>query len=65
MTTRVSWNVGCTINIGNFESVRIEGGIESDALEGETAKEASDRVFAFVLDELEQKAVQARKRLTQ
>jgi len=53
--TRVKASIGVTYNIGNFQNIRIDLGIEDDRREGESAKQAMDRVYAFVERELEER----------
>lgn len=63
MTTRVSFNMGITLNIGNFESVRLDYGLEDDVREGEKVSEATSRVTKFVEHTLEEKIKSIRKEL--
>lgn len=53
--TKVSVGLGFTKNVGNFESVRIDVRVEDSRRNGESVKDASDRVYAFVEAELIQK----------
>lgn len=46
--TRIEVTMGATLNTGNFQSVRVDVGVATDAREGETVKEATDRVYDFV-----------------
>jgi hypothetical protein len=50
--TKVQWSLGYTKNLGNFESLRLDCQITDYVHEGETAKEASSRVYQFVEQEL-------------
>lgn len=52
---RVRVNMGFTRNVGNYESMRIEVGLEGSANEGEKAGEAFDRVYKFVEAKLVEK----------
>jgi hypothetical protein len=61
--TKVQWNIGYTANIGNFQSLRLDCQITDYKHDNETAKEASDRVYAFVEQELMEKLNQAKEEL--
>ena len=60
---KVKWGVSYTMNLGNFQSLRVEFGVEDFARDGETAKEGSDRVYKFVETELMKKIKEAQKEL--
>lgn len=49
---RVSKSLGYTVNMGDFESMRIDVGIESDVREGERVRDALARVSGVVESEL-------------
>jgi hypothetical protein len=53
--TKVSVTLGYTLNLGNFQSLRIDLGIEDSRKDGETIKEAFDRVYDFVEQKLTEK----------
>jgi argininosuccinate lyase len=55
MTTRVKVDLSFTRNLGNYESIRINVGIEDDARSGETVDIATERVYKFVEKKLIQK----------
>jgi hypothetical protein len=61
--TRIQWTLGYTVNVGNFQSLRLDCQITDYKHEAETAKEASDRVYAFVEQELVEKLNQAKEEL--
>jgi len=61
--TKVQWNLGYTLNTGNFQSLRIDCQITDHVREGETTKEASDRVYAFVESQLIEKLNEAKEEL--
>lgn len=63
MNSRVKVSMGFTMNIGNFESLRIDVGVEDDVRENETVKDASERVYKFVENTLTTKVTEARKDL--
>lgn len=47
---KVSYSLGFTRNMGEFESLRLDVGIEADSLTGESTAEAFERVKKFVSD---------------
>ena len=48
MADRVSASIGYTMNMGDFNSMRFDFGVETDVREGETAKAAMERAREFV-----------------
>jgi len=50
-----------TVNLGNFENVKVHIGYASDVQHGETLDEAYDRVDAFVSDKVSKEVEEARK----
>jgi hypothetical protein len=61
--TRVTWTLGYTLNTGNFQSLRLDCQVEDYVREGESTKDASNRVYSFVEEELVDKLNQAREEL--
>lgn len=61
--TRVSWALGYTLNVGNFQSIRIDCQVSDSAQEGESVSEASSRVYKFVEADLVRKIKEAKKEL--
>ena len=61
--TKVSWTLGYTLNTGNFQSLRLDAQVEDHVREGESTKDASDRVYAFVEQELITKLQEAKEEL--
>ena len=53
--TKVNVGLGYTLNLGNFQSLRIDIGVEDSKREGETVAEAFDRIYAFVETKLVEK----------
>jgi len=53
--TRVKVGLGYTMNLGNFQSLRIDIGVEDSQREGEHAGETFDRVYSFVEQKLSDK----------
>ena len=53
--TKINVTLGYTLNLGNFQSLRIDLGIEDSRRDGETINEAFDRVYDFVETKLTEK----------
>jgi hypothetical protein len=58
--TRVKIALGYTLNLGNFQSLRIDIGIDEDRREGESVSEAFERVYGFVEQKLIEKINEAK-----
>ena len=58
--TRVKVALGYTLNLGNFQSLRIDIGIDEDRREGESVSEAFERVYGFVEQKLIEKINEAK-----
>ena len=61
--TKVQWTLGYTMNVGNFQSLRLDCQVEDFVREGETTKAASDRVYSFVEEQLVEKLKEAKEEL--
>lgn len=61
--TRAKWTLGYTMNLGNFQSLRIDCEISASAQENETATELSSRVYKLVETQLVKKIQEAKKEL--
>ena len=61
--TSVSVTLGYTLNIGNFQSLRVDLGCTDFLREGETMDLAMDRVYKFVEDQVVAKVDEAKKEL--
>ena len=55
MTTRVKVDLSFTRNLGNYESIKINIGVEDSVRNGETVDAATERVYAFVENKLIEK----------
>ena len=53
--TKVTVGLGYTLNLGNFQSLRIDISVGDNKREGETTSEAFERVYAFVEAKLAEK----------
>jgi hypothetical protein len=58
-STKVSVTLGYTLNLGNFQSLRIDLGIVESRKNGETIDQAFERVYKFVEDKLTDKIKEA------
>jgi hypothetical protein len=61
--TKVQWSLGYTLNTGNFQSLRIDCQVTDFVREGESSKDASDRVYSFVEEQLVGKLQEAKAEL--
>ena len=61
--TTVKVSLGMTLNLGNFQSLRVEVGLDDDQRSGETTEEAFERVYQFVETQLAEKVTEARETL--
>ena len=57
--TKVSVTLGYTLNLGNFQSLRLDLGIIDSRRNGETPDQAFERVYKFVEDKLTAKILEA------
>ena len=57
--TKVTVTLGYTLNLGNFQSLRIDLGVEDSRRDGENINEAFERVYKFVEDKLAAKVREA------
>jgi hypothetical protein len=53
--TKVTVGLGYTLNLGNFQSLRIDLSVSDNKRNGETTGEAFERVYAFVEQRLAEK----------
>lgn len=61
--TKVSVSLGYTLNLGNFQSLRLDLGVVDYRRDEETTNEAMDRVYAFVEAKLAEKIQEAKTEL--
>lgn len=57
--TKVKVGLGYTLNLGNFQSLRIDLEVTDSKREGENTSDAFDRVYSFVEDRLSEKVKEA------
>lgn len=61
--TRVSTRLGFTMNLGDFQSARVDIGVEDDLRDGEGINDAFERVYSFVEKKLIEKQEELQKEL--
>jgi len=61
--TKVSVTLGYTLNLGNFQSLRIDLGVVDSKRDGENTDQAFERVYKFVEDKLAEKISEAKVEL--
>ena len=61
--TKISWSLGYTYNTGNFQNLRLDCSVTDYKHEDESAKEASDRIYKFVENQLIEKLNEAKEEL--
>lgn len=59
--TKVSVTLGYTLNLGNFQSLRIDLGVVDSKRNEETTNDAFERVYKFVEDKLTDKIREAQE----
>lgn len=63
--TKVSVTLGYTLNLGNFQSLRLDLGVVDGKRQGETTAEAFERVYGFVEAKLTEKINEAKAELSE
>jgi hypothetical protein len=58
--TKVGVTLGYTLNLGNFQSLRIDLNVIDNKRESESINEAFDRVYSFVETKLAEKITEAK-----
>lgn len=61
--TKVKVGLGYTLNLGNFQSLRIDVEVTDNKREGENTNDAFERVYSFVEDKLAEKVKEASSEL--
>ena len=62
--TKVSVTLGYTLNLGNFQSLRLDLGIVDSKRDGENIDDAFGRVYKFVEDKLTEKIQEAKSEIS-
>lgn len=60
-STKVNVTLGYTLNLGNFQSLRLDLGVVDSKRDGETTEQAFNRVYKFVEDKLTEKIKEAQE----
>jgi len=63
--TKVSITLGYTINLGNFQSLRLDLGVVDSKRDGENVDQAFERVYKFVEDKLTDKINEAKAEIAE
>lgn len=63
--TKVSVTLGYTLNLGNFQSLRLDLGVVDSKRNGETTSEAMDRVYGFVENQLITRVQEAKEQIAE
>lgn len=63
--TKISVTLGYTLNLGNFQSLRLDLGITDSRRNGETPDQAFERVYKFVEDKLAAKINEAKSEINE
>jgi len=63
--TKVSVTLGYTLNLGNFQSLRVDLGVVDHVRSGETTNDAMNRVYDFVESKVVEKVNEAKTEITQ
>ena len=58
-STKINVTLGYTLNLGNFQSLRLDLGVVDSKRDGENTEQAFDRVYKFVEDKLTEKIQEA------
>lgn len=61
--TKVNVALGYTLNLGNFQSLRIDLGVVDSRRDGETVQDAFDRIYSFVEAKLVEKINEAKSEI--
>lgn len=61
--TKVSVTLGYTLNLGNFQSLRLDLGVVDSRRDSENIDQAFERVYKFVEDKLAAKITEAKAEL--
>jgi methyl coenzyme M reductase subunit D len=59
--TRINVSLGYTLNLGNFQSLRIDVGVTDSRRENENIDQAFERVYGFVEEKLVSKVNEAKE----
>ena len=57
--------LGYTLNLGNFQSLRLDLGVVDSKRDGESVNDAMERVYTFVESKLAEKINEAKSEITE
>jgi len=63
--TKVSATLGYTLNLGNFQSLRVDLGVVDHVRDGDTTNDAMNRVYEFVEAKVVEKVQEAKLELSE
>lgn len=63
--TKVNVTLGYTLNLGNFQSLRLDLGVVDSKRDGETIDQAFERVYGFVEGKLTDKINEAKAEISE
>lgn len=63
--TKITVTLGYTLNLGNFQSLRVDLGITDSRRDGENITEAFERVYSFVEEKLAEKVAEAKDEINE
>ena len=63
--TKVSVTLGYTLNLGNFQSLRVDLGVVDHVRDGETTNDAMNRVYDFIEAKVVEKVQEAKSEITE
>ena len=63
--TKINVTLGYTLNLGNFQSLRLDLGVVDSKREGENVDEAFERIYKFVEDKLTDKIQEAKSEINE
>jgi hypothetical protein len=63
--TKISVTLGYTLNLGNFQSLRLDLGVVDNRRDAENINDAFERVYKFVEDKLTEKIQEAKSEISE
>ena len=63
--TKINVTLGYTLNLGNFQSLRLDLGVVDSKRDGENIDDAFNRVYKFVEDKLTEKIQEAKSEINE
>ena len=64
-STKVSATLGYTLNLGNFQSLRVDLGVVDNVRNDETVEQAMNRIYDFVENKVVEKVNEAKAALVE